>query len=125
MNWLVVLSGALAATTAAIHIIAGGKEIARPLLASGLNEAVKLTMYACWHLVSVALVLSALALLAVGAGMVGPSRLMVAFISVLWLLFGGVFLVVSLGLARPRGLFRFPQWALLFPVGILGLWSLA
>jgi hypothetical protein len=124
MNWLVTISGVLAAITAAIHIVAGGKEIVRPFLVSNLDEAVKLTMYGCWHLVSVALVLSSLALLGNGSGMIVSSP-MVAFISALWLLFGVVFLVVSLRLARPPGLFRFPQWALLIPVGILGLWGIA
>lgn len=125
MNWFIVLSGAVAAITAAIHVVAGGKEIARPLLASGLDETVKLTMYACWHLVSVVLVLSSLALLANGAGVMGPSRFTVAFISVSWLLFGVVFLVVTLGVARPPGFFRFSQWVFLLPVGILGLWGIA
>ena len=124
MNWFIISSGVLAAITAVIHIVAGGKEVAQPLLASSLDQVVKLTMYACWHLVSVALVLSALALLASGSDLI-TSPPMVAYISALWLLFGLVFLVVTLGVAKPRGLFRFPQWALLIPVGLLGLWGIA
>ncbi len=126
MNWLLILSGLLAAVTAALHLVAGGRDIARPLLASALTEEVKFTMYACWHLVSASLVLSALTLLATGIGLLGAvSGPLVLFISILWLLFGVVFLVVSLGVARPRGLFQFPQWVLLIPVGALGLWGLA
>jgi hypothetical protein len=124
MNWFIIASGVLAAIAAVIHIAAGGSEVARPLLESSVDQVVKLTMYACWHLVSVALVLSALALLASGSALV-DSPLMVAYISTLWLLFGLVFLVVTLGMAKPRGLFRLPQWVLLVPVGVLGWWGIA
>ncbi|MCU0490946.1 MAG: hypothetical protein MUD01_05140 [Chloroflexaceae bacterium] len=124
LNYLILSSGVLAAVTATVHIIVGGKEVTRPLLASAVDYVVKLTMYACWHLVSVALVLSALALLAVGAGLVNAPAL-VAFVSALWILFGAVFLVVTLVVAQPRGLLRLPQWVLLLPVGVLGLWGLA
>jgi len=123
-NWLILSSGVLAAVTAVIHVVAGGKDVARPLLKSSMDDVVKLTLYACWHIVSVSLVLSSLALLASGVGLVNAPSL-VAFISTLWLLFGVVFVVVTLGVARPRGLLRLPQWILLLPVGFLGLWGLA
>lgn len=126
MNWLWILSGLLAAVSAAVHLFVGGKDVARPLLNSPLTEEIRLTMYACWHLVSASLVLSALALLASGVGLLGTAGgMMVLFISVLWLLFGAVFLAISLGMARSRGLFRFPQWVLLIPVGVLGILGLA
>ena len=114
----------MAGMTALIHVIAGGKGVARPLLASAADEVVKLTLYACWHLVSVALFLSSIALLGNGAGFYNSPET-VAFVSIMWLMFGAVFLVVTLGVAKPRGLFRFPQWALLVPVGLLGFWGLA
>jgi len=123
-NWLILSSGVLAAVTAVIHVVAGGKDVARPLLKSSMDDVVKLTLYACWHIVSVSLVLSSLALLASGVGLVNAPSL-VAFVSTLWLLFGVVFVVVTLGVARPRGLLRLPQWILLLPVGFLGLWGLA
>jgi hypothetical protein len=123
-NWFVLSAGILAGMTALIHVIAGGKDVARPLLASAFDEVVKLTLYACWHLVSVALFLSSIALLGNGAGFYDSPE-MVAFVSIMWLMFGAVFLVVTLGIAKPRGLLRFPQWAVLVPVGLLGLWGLA
>jgi uncharacterized Tic20 family protein len=121
MNWFIISSGAIAALTAGIHLSLGGVTIARPLLASSLEDEVKFTMYACWHLVSVILVLSAFALLATGVGMMALNSSPIAFISLSWLLFGLVFLTVTLGVAKPRRLFRFPQWILLIPVGILGI----
>ncbi len=124
MNLLLVISGALAATTALVHIVVGGKQIAQPLMSSELDSIVKFTMYACWHLVSVSLALSSATLLASGTGLL-TSRELVAFVSVSWILFGLVFLVVTLAVAKPSGPFRFPQWTLLIPVGLLGLWGIA
>lgn len=123
-DWFVLAAGSLAGITAFIHVIAGGKDVARPLLLSSVDEEVRFTLYACWHLVSVALFVSSLALLGHGAGFYHSPET-VAFVSVLWLLFGAVFLVVTLGVAKPGGLFRFPQWVLLVPVGLLGLCGLA
>lgn len=123
-NWFVVAAGLLAGLTAFVHVIAGGKDVARPLLASAIDEVVKLTLYACWHLVSVALFLCAFALLGHGAGFYHSPQT-VAFVAIMWLLFGVVFLVVTLVVAKPGGLFRFPQWVLLLPVGVLGLCGLA
>ena len=85
-----------------------------------MDETVKLTLYASWHLVSVSLSLSSLALLADGFGFF-DSPPIVAFISALWLLYGIVFLVVNYRIASPPGLLRLPQWILLLPVGLLGL----
>ena len=124
INWLIFSSGVLAGATTIVHIVGGGKDVVRPLLESSLDDVVKLTLYACWHLVSVSLVLSSLVLLASGGGLVN-SPSMVAFVSTLWLLFGAVFVVVALSIAKPRGLLRLPQWILLLPVGALGLWGLA
>lgn len=123
-NWLIVIAGILAGATALFHIVAGRKEIAQRLLVSSIDETTKLTLYACWHLVSATLFLSSLALLLCGSGIYRSPEL-IAFVSVMWLLFSGVFLVINLGVAKPRGIFRFPQWTLLLPVGLLGLWGLA
>jgi hypothetical protein len=123
-SWLVFSAGILASATALFHLFAGGKDVARPLLASSIDEGLKLTLYACWHLVSASLLISSIALLGHGAGLFSSPQT-IAFVSIMWLMFGAVFLVITLGVAKPWGLFRFPQWALLVPVGLLGLWGIA
>lgn len=75
-------------------------------------------MYACWHMVSAALLLTSLALLPIGLGHTSNNGLL-NFLGVLWVLFSAVFLFVTLVQARPRGPFRFPQWTLLLPVAVL------
>ena len=52
-----LLPAAVAAGIAAIHFVAGGREVARPLLRQvSLSPVVTLTHYYCWHLVTITLV---------------------------------------------------------------------
>ena len=120
MNWLLISAAVIAAVTTLIHAILGGRDVAGPLLKAQTSEEVKLTMYACWHLVTSALGLSAIALLLAGVGFASDSSIGF-FVGALWLAFGLVFLFVTLVIARPSGLFRFPQWVLLLPVGALAI----
>lgn len=124
MNRPLLCAAVLASVTSAIHVFAGGDDIAAPLLASSLGEEPRLALYAVWHLVSVTLALSA------GAYFFGAltrhvesSRSMVLFISILWICFGIVFLLVALTQPGEGLFFKIPQWILLLPVGLLGLWG--
>lgn len=124
MNRLLAIAAFLAAFTAAVHIFAGGEDTAVPLLASTLAGEPKLTLYAVWHMASVTLAMSAIALF-VGSlpRHAHPARYLVLFVSALWCVFGVVFLVVAT--LQPEGgwLLKLPQWVLLLPVGLLGLWG--
>lgn len=113
-------AGLLAGFTATVHAIVGTAEIHKPLLSAPLEESVSLVVYACWHLVTVTLFASSVALLQSSLpGRLSVSRPLVRFISVLWVLFAGVFAVVALAFSGPAALLVLPQWALLLPVGLL------
>ncbi|AMC34453.1 hypothetical protein [Janthinobacterium sp. B9-8] len=121
-NRLLLASGLIAAFTAALHTIAGTPEIQAPLLGSAMPQPVSLLLYACWHLVTVTLILSALALIwSARPSSRASAGALPRFVSLLWLLFGLVFVVVALVFAGPSTLLLLPQWVLLIPVGILGL----
>lgn len=122
VSWLLFAAGLLAAFTTLVHLFAGTPEIQGPLLNSSLPQPVILMLFLCWHLVSAALGLSALALLwsAFPAGAARAGALP-RFISLLWIAFGLVCVVVALAVAGPNGLLILPQWILLIPVGVLGL----
>lgn len=124
MNRLLVIAALLAAFTAAAHIFAGGTDVAVPLLASSIAEEPKLTLYAVWHMASVTLAMSAVALF-VGSlpRHAYAARYLVLFVSALWCAFGVVFLVVVAIQPENGWLLKLPQWLLLFPVGLLGLWA--
>ncbi|WP_266157840.1 hypothetical protein [Dyella silvatica] len=124
MNKPLLFSAVLAAFTAMVHVLAGGVTVAAPLLASSLDLTPKLTLYAVWHLVSATLALTSVALLiAAFPRHASSSRYLVLFISVLWLGFGGVFILIASIRPEEGLLLELPQWTLLLPVGLLALWG--
>ncbi len=123
MNRPLLAAALLATFTAALHTFGGTPEIEGPLLQSGLKSEVSLLLLACWHLVTAALTISAIALgLALRPSGV-QSTTAVTLVSYLWLSFGVVFILVDLIYAGPDMLLQLPQWVLLLPVGALGLWG--
>ncbi len=123
-RWLVA-AGALAVLTAAVHTVVGTQEIQTPLLTSAIPRPVALLLYACWHLVSVSLCLSAWVLVRPTAhgGRMAYATLARA-VGVLWVAFGLVFVVVALVIGDgPSDLLTLPQWVLLLPVGALALFG--
>lgn len=123
-NKVLLLAAGIAAFTSLLHIIGGGASVATPLIESSLAEEPRLTSFAVWHMVSITLSFSAIALY-VGAlpKHAERARYMVVFVSALWVGFGAVFLVVA-ATQEGDGLFlKLPQWILALPVGFLGVWG--
>jgi hypothetical protein len=120
MNVWWLASGLLCLGTALLHTVAGHFNPVLPFLRAELEATVKATLHACWHMVTVTLFLSALALLGLGVspGLPGAS-LLATFLAGLYLLYGPVFLVIGARRFGGRGLLCLPQWLLLVPVGVL------
>ena len=120
--WWLLAAVAMAAI-AALHIVGGGAELARPLLNQKvLGAAVTFNLYYAWHLVSVMLVAMALAY---GAAAFSAShRSLGSAASLLALAFAVLNIVIGLQAGLyPWGL---PQWVLFAPVaavGFLGLFA--
>ncbi|WP_257387801.1 hypothetical protein [Tahibacter caeni] len=118
--WLI--AAALAAfSTFLIHTFVGGRVIARPLLAArDLPRVPRLTVYFCWHMVTV-LLFGMAAALAWAARHSNPP--LVVLLGLLALAFAGL----SLGLAvvfrvKP---WHLPQWALFLVIAALAGLGLA
>lgn len=118
-GWLIG-AAVLAVLTAAVHLFAGTPEVHAPLLGAGFDTLVMLELYAVWHLVSVALALTAGVLVWSAWGRREAHAGAVRLISAMWALFGAVFIGVDLWLAGPSGLLTAPQWTILLLVGVLG-----
>ena len=119
-GWLIAL-GLLSFGLALVHVLAGGKECARPLLDADLGRIPKLTLYACWHYVSLHLALGGVALVWIGARPVLMGNAIAAVVASTWLGFAAVFLAI-IPRARVRGAwFRLGQWMAFLPMGIAGL----
>lgn len=123
MNRPLLAATLLATLTAVLHTFAGTPEIEGPLLQAGLKSEVSLLLLACWHLVTVTLTISAIALGLALRPSAAQSTAVITLVSYLWLSFGAVFILVDLIYAGPHMLLQLPQWVLLLPVGALGLWG--
>jgi hypothetical protein len=120
--WLFA-AAAVSALTLIIHVVAGGRQIARPLLADqALSADVKYTLYLCWHLVTIVLSMMAL-------GYVWAAMMFSREVAALLTAQAALFAAWNIGMvARHR--FRvgeYPQWTLFLVIccfGCAGLWSL-
>jgi len=123
-NRALLVAAYLAAFTSIVHTIGGTLEIHTPLLTSPLPEPISLLLYACWHLVTAALILSAVALFWSSHNNRAESNFALpAFIGILWVSFGVVFVFVALYFSGLNGLMVLPQWVLLIPIGALAIYG--
>jgi hypothetical protein len=68
MNWLVLISGLVAAFCTVGHFAIGSKQYLQPMLQASFDDVAKKVMHCVFHYVSVYLVLSTAFLIAVGFG---------------------------------------------------------
>ena len=58
MNRPLLGAALLGGLTTLIHLLGGGQDVATPLLAAPLEPSLKFTLYAVWHMASLALLAS-------------------------------------------------------------------
>lgn len=103
-----------------VHLFVGGKEVARPLLASDTDPLVLQTLYLCWHLTSVTIAIMAI-MFAMAAWLATPAY------GVAGLFLAAGFALVGIGVVPLRGWSYkiVPQGWLFVPVvalAAIGLW---
>ena len=122
MNALLFAAGIWCAITWALHTFAGGRSIAKPLLAAGdLKDTPKYTQFYCWHIVTI--LLAAMAGGLVYAAFVPGSEDLALLLSVLAFALGAWGLVLPKAVGQSFS--QMPQGFLLLPIGLLGLAGLA
>ena len=112
----------IATAIAIIHFVAGGREIARPLLRQGtLSPSVTLTHYYCWHMATISLAgLSgcyAYAAVSQDGRILATFATLTAFAFSIW----GLMLVLWKR-KRHRDM---PQWVLFLGLTASGIWALS
>ncbi len=122
MNTFLVLAASLSVLNTGLHLFAGGREIARPLLeARSLPDNVRCVQYFCWHIATLALALQA-AVFGVAAFM--PDQMALAIVGTAF-----AAAIALLGIVLPPFLKisykTMPQGWLFVPVSALGLAGLA
>jgi hypothetical protein len=122
MNQLFAGAALAALVTFLAHLIAGGKEIARPLLdCRGLDAVSKYTAYYCWHIVTWTLA-SMTGFYAAAA--VLPAQRPLALAATVLAVGCLAWNAGLIGWRRLRPM-QYPQWLLFAAItalGILGLW---
>lgn len=121
MNTWITCAGVLALLTSLVHIFAGQIDPIRPFLKSDLPDVPKATLLACWHIVSVTLILSGAILFYAGWYSLTEMNQAVIGIAISFISFSFVFIVVGWHFFRYRVLIKLPQWILLLPIGVMGL----
>ncbi len=118
MNIWLAAAALVSLATALIHIFAGEREIARPLLnATDLASIPKHTQFYCWHIVSIVLLAMAAGY---GYGSVEPTAIA---LNVMLTALAASFTIWSIGLILWKRLSpkHMIQWALFLPICSLGL----
>ncbi len=123
-NRAIATSSILAGFTACIHLILGTPEAIGAIFQSNMIESQKLLLYACWHLVTATLFMSSYILFKIAKINNDIASLhVVKSISVLWIAFGLIFIAISLVHSGPGMMLELPQWLLLIPTGVVGLFG--
>ena len=112
MNRLVLISGIFALLTTIGHFAVGTKQFLMPMLEAMFDPVAKKVMHCVFHYISAFLILSTIALLSVGTGMlhVQGGALLVQFIACNYLMFAiwQIFLASTSGI--PKGVLKLFQW---------------
>lgn len=122
MNFWFVSAAILSTFTCTLHLLLGGREAARPLLATtDLDPVAKFTNYYCWHLVTIAIALLAAAFAFASRPGANTDLALFASVSALTFALWSICMIIRHQLSP----FQFAQWALFLPIGSLGLAGLA
>jgi hypothetical protein len=121
MNWFLFAAAVVSLITFLAHLFWGGREVVKPLLdTSDLQEIPKLTMYYCWHIVT---------LLLFGTSCVYVYLSLFQFdipLTIAITSIAAACALLSLGLIVIRRLrpLDYPQWVFFIPITLLGVLSL-
>ncbi len=112
MNWFIFIAGIIAAMTVVGHFTVGRKDFLVPLLDSSIDDVPKKVLHCVFHYISAFLVISTLALLAVGVGVKFKSgyTFLVDFIAIHYATFAVIQLVIALRSKIPKPAFKLFQW---------------
>ena len=121
MNWLVLISGLIAAFCTVGHFAIGSKQYLQPMLQASFDDVAKKVMHCVFHYVSVYLVLSTAFLIAVGFGYKfnTDATRMVQFIAVHFALFAVTQLIIAATSKIQNAAFKMFQWIIFVVIAVL------
>ena len=122
MNWLVFISGIFALLTTIGHFAVGSKQFLMPMLGAMFDPVAKKVMHCVFHYISAFLILSTMALLAVGTGMLHQGgALLVQFIACNYIMFAIWQIVLASASGIPKGVLKLFQWVFFVLISVFAL----
>lgn len=118
MKKLLIIAAIINLAVAIIHTIIGESDIVTPLLATDAPDTVRWTLHSAWHMISVVLFVSSIALFYLSRKEKDDpqTKILSTYIGIQYIGLAMVFVVTSM----VYGIF-FPQIVMLAPIGILAL----
>jgi len=111
MNWPLVISGLFAGFTTVGHFTMGSKMYLQPMMQADFDPVAKKIMHSVFHYVSVFLILSSAALLALGFGITfSLDEMLVKFIAFNYAGFAVTQISLALTSDIEKSLFKMFQW---------------
>jgi len=121
MSIALLVVGALSVALTFVHLVAGGRQCARPMLDAEFDQVAKLTLYVCWHYVTVHLLLGGALLLWAGVEENASLRAAALVVSASFLAMAAVFLTVAAKSRRSSAWYDLGQWMIFLPMGVAGI----
>ena len=120
MNWYVTIAGFVCAFTTIGHFLIGSKEFLKPMLAASFDSVPKKVMHCVFHYVSSFLILSTIALLFIGFGIIKGegTSILSRFISINYAFFAIWQIALAITSKIPKGIFRLFQWIFFITISI-------
>ena len=120
MNWYIISAGLISTFTTLGHFAVGGKEYLNPMLSAEFEAVPKKVMHAVFHYVSVYLILSSLALLATGFGLLpgAQAQLLIRFIALNYAAFAIWQMIIALGSNINQPLIKMFQWVFFVVIAV-------
>jgi len=120
MSPIALLLGTASLLLAGLHVIGGGRSVARPMLAASFDAVARDTMHVVWHGVSAQLALAGIGLVATGLAPTAGTETLVRAVATLYLAYAVLFLWIGLASRRRRALVELGQWMAFLPLGVAG-----
>jgi len=123
MNGLVLISGIFALLTTIGHFAVGTKQFLMPMMGAMFDPVAKKVMHCVFHYISAFLILSTIALLSVGTGVlqVQGGALLVQFIACNYLVFAIWQIILASTSGIPKGLLRLFQWVFFVLISVFAV----
>ncbi len=120
MNWYIVIAGLVCAFTTIGHFAVGNKNFLKPMLEASFDPVPKKVMHCVFHYVSAYLILSTIALLGIGFGVVARegTTVLVQFISINYAVFAVWQIALAITSQIQNGIFKLFQWVFFIIIAV-------